>query len=254
MVEIKRLERDELTALIQKCTPFFKEAKKRIIATVFIFIAAAMGGFIFYEKIISALVATLSLKGINIVFTSPFQFINLAFTCGLVVGLVFVIPLVLLQLFQFLKPALNQKEYRLITRFIPFSFILFLAGFIFGMIIMKWQIEIFLAQSISLGIGNILDISGLLTTVFLTSALLGLGFQFPVILLLLIRLHVLNRQQLARQRQWVYLGSLIFALLLPPDSILADFLLTLPLIILFEFTLILARFTTKSTPALSVSA
>lgn len=105
---------------------------------------------------------------------------------------------------------------------------------------MKWQIELFLAKSVSLGIGNVLDISRLLTTVLLTSLIMGLGFQFPLVLSLLMRLDLITRQQLAGERLWVYLGSFLFAILLPADSILADVLLSLPLIVLFELTLLLS--------------
>ena len=198
-------------------------------------------GFIFYEKIIKFLIDLLSLKGINIVFTSPFQFINLSISCGVATGLIAVFPLFVAQVLSFLKPALREKEYKMVVRFLPFSIFLFLIGFTFGALIMKWQIDIFLARSVSLGIGNVLDISRLLSTVLLTSALLGVGFQFPIVLLLLMRMGIIDRQQLSKKRPWIYLGSFIFALFLPPDSILADILLSLPLIILFEFTLILNR-------------
>jgi sec-independent protein translocase protein TatC len=113
---------------------------------------------------------------------------------------------------------------------------------------MKWQIEIFLAQSVSLGIGNMLDISRLLSVVMITSALMGVAFQTPIILLILLRLGIINRAKLAKARPWVYLGSFIFAILLPPDSILADILLTLPLVILFEFTLLLNRIFLRRKP------
>lgn len=196
-------------------------------------------GFIFYEQIIKFLIDLLSLKGINIVFTSPFQFINLSISCGVATGLVVAFPVLIAQVLSFLRPALRWKEYKTVVRFLPFSIFLFLIGFTFGAIIMKWQIEIFLTRSVSLGIGNVLDISHLLSTVLITSALMGVGFQFPLILLLLMRMGIIDRRQLSKKRPWVYLGSFIFALLLPPDSILADILLTLPLIILFEFTLML---------------
>ena len=106
---------------------------------------------------------------------------------------------------------------------------------------MKWQIQIFLAKSVSLGIGNILDISRLLSTVLLTSTFLGICFQFPIIMLLLMRIGIIKHDQLSKQRLWIYLGSFIFAVLLPADSILADILITIPLVIMFELTLILNR-------------
>jgi sec-independent protein translocase protein TatC len=123
---------------------------------------------------------------------------------------------------------------------------LFLAGFVAGVYMMKWQVEIFLARSVTLGIGNVLDISKLLTIVILTSALLGIAFQFPIILLILMRMGVIKHKQLSKQRPWVYLGSFIFALLLPPDSLVFDFVATLPLVLLFEVTLILNKILERS--------
>ena len=239
MDNIKPLDSSDLTKIIGKYTPFIKEVRKRVFFTLFVFAVATLLGFAFYEEIIKVLISALSLEGINIVFTSPFQFINLAISCGVVTGVIVVMPIFIIQVLYFLKPALKRKEFRVVTKFLPFSIILFLIGFIFGAIIMKWQIEIFLDRAVSLGIGNILDISGLLTTVFLTSALMGIGFQFPIVLLLLMRIGIIKQQQLSKHRRWVYLGSFIFALLLPPDSIPADIILSLPFIILFEFTLIL---------------
>lgn len=217
------------------------EVRKRLFFTLSVFAIGMIGGFASYEKIVKFLIDALSLNNINIVFTSPFQFINLAVSCGLITGLIISFPLIIAQIMSFLKPALKPKEFKIITYFLPFSILLFIVGFVFGAIIMKWQIEIFLTRSVSLGIGNILDISHLLTIVLLTSALLGVGFQFPIVLLILVRTGIIKHEQLSKQRLWVYLGSFFFALLLPPDSIIADIVLTLPLVILFEITLILNR-------------
>ena len=246
MNDIKSSGTPAVNELISKYSPFIIEIRKRILLTLAVFAGGMVFGFIFYEKIIKLVIDILSLKGINIVFTSPFQFINLAISCGVATGLVLVFPLLIYQILSFLKPALREKEYRMIVGFLPFSIFLFLSGFSFGVLVMKWQIEIFLARSISLDIGNILDISRLLSTVLLTSMLMGIGFQFPIILLLLLGIGIIKHDQLSKNRQWVYLGSFIFAVLLPPDSILADILLTLPLIILFEITLILNRIFRKN--------
>lgn len=245
MENIKPFAAPEIAELKKKFSPFLREIRRRVYFTLAIFAVSTVLGFVYYEKIIRVLINTLSLQGINIVFTSPFQFINLSISCGVVTGLIITLPIIILQILYFLKPALNRKEFNTILQFVPFSVFLFLVGFFFGALIMKWQIEIFLNRSVSLGIGNILDISGLLTTVFLTSAFMGIGFQFPIVLLLLTRIGVINHKQLSSQRKWIYLGSFIFALFLPPDSIIADIVLALPMIILYEFTLLLDRFISK---------
>lgn len=245
MENIKPVVPSDLQTIKEKYPHFLKETRKRLLFTIYFFIASTLIGFIFYEQIIGFLVKLLSLEGINIVFTSPFQFINLSISCGLAVGLIVIFPVVLGQIMSFLRPALKRKEFKVILRFIPFNIALFLTGFIFGALIMRWQIQIFVEKSLTLGIGNVLDISKLLSTILLTSSLMGAGFQFPIVLLLLIRLNVVKRQALSKKRLWVYLISFFFAMLLPADSIIVDLFLALPFIILFEITLILARFVEK---------
>ena len=241
MENIRPSGTNELNVLINKYSPYLFDIRKRILFALSFFAFATAVGFVFYERIIKFLIDILNLKGVNVVFTSPFQFISLAISCGVATGLIFTFPLLLYQILSFLKPALREKEYKMVVGSLPFSIILFLSGFSFGFLIMKWQIQIFLAKSVSLGIGNILDISRLLNTVLLTSILMGIGFQFPIILLLFMRIGIIKHQTLSKQRPWVYLGSFIFAILLPADSILADILLTLPLVTLFELTLLLSR-------------
>ena len=241
MENSKSSETPELNELISKYSPFLIEIRKKILFTVSFFVVAMIVGFVFYEKIIKFLIDILSLKGVNIVFTSPFQFINLAISCGIATGLVLVFPLLIYQILSFLRPALRIKEFKMVVRFLPFSILLFLIGFSFGVLIMKWQIQLFFTKSVSLGIGNILDINRLISTVLLISVLMGIAFQFPLIILLLTRIGIINHRNLSKQRLWIYLSSLLFTILLPLDSLLADALLALPLIILFELTLILNR-------------
>lgn len=234
-------EPSEVQKLVNKYSPVLTELRKRLMFVLIVFGASTIVGFIFYEKLIKFLVDFLSLQGVNIVFTSPFQFINLSISCGVAVGLIISFPLLVYEIFSFLQPALSSREYKMIVRFLPFCLILFLFGFGFGALIMKWQIAIFLNQSMRLGIGNILDISNLLTVVILTSVLMGISFEFPIILLLLMRIGIIKPSKLSKARPWVYLGSFVFAILLPPDSIIADVLLSLPLIVLFEITLFINR-------------
>lgn len=229
-----------------KYSRYLDEVRKRFFRIFYVFLIFTFIGFIFYEQILKFLVKLLSIQGINIVFTSPFQFINLSISCGIAVGLIAVFPFLMAQIISFLKPALKSKEYKKIFGFLPFSLILFVIGFAFGAIIMKWQIDIFLVKATDLGIGNMFDISKLLSTILLVSAFMGVAFQFPLILLLLMKLDLVERKQLAKKRLWIYLGSFVFAMLLPADSIIADIFLSLPLVILFELTLLANRLSKNS--------
>lgn len=228
--------------LISKYSPFFNEIKKRFIVTLIVFILALITGFVFYENIIHLVVNLLRLEGVNIVFTSPFQFLSLAMTSAMLVAIVIVFPLIIFQIMSFLKPALKKNEFNVILIFIPFSVILFGFGFGFGLLIMRYIIEIFYQKSVELNIGNFLDISNLLSQVLITSTLMGLAFQFPIILTILIRFELISYKFLENYRLWAYVASLLFAAFLPPTDLLSLFLLCLPLIALFELTIIINKY------------
>lgn len=238
----KTPETDEISDLISKYSPFLKEIKKRFIITLIVFILVLIIGFTFYESIIRLIVGLLSLDGVNIVFTSPFQFLSLATTSAILLAIVVVFPLIVFQILSFLKPALKKNEFNIIITFIPFSTILFICGFTFGLIIMRYIIEIFYQKSLELNIGNFLDISNLLSQVLITSALMGLAFQFPIILTILIRLELISYKLLENYRLWAYVISLIFATLLPPTDLVSLFFLCLPLIVLYEITIIINKY------------
>ena len=231
---------------INKYFPFFLEIRRRILFLVSVFLIASACGFVFYERIITFTLSLLNVEGVNIVFTSPFQFINLAISSAFVVGLVATFPLIIVQVFSFLKPALRKKEYRVITSLLPLSIILFVTGFGFGLTMMRYVVVLFFEKSLELNIGNYLDISMLLSKILLTATMMGLAFQFPIILSILMRLGIIKYRAVAKQRFVAWAISLVFAALLPPTDLLSLLLLTLPLVILFEFTLLFNRIFLRS--------
>jgi len=232
-----------------KYLPFLIEIKKRLLFVVLVFSIAAVLGFIYYEKIVILILKLFNIPGINIVFTSPFQFLNLAINSAFLIGTVVVFPIFLFQILAFLKPGLNSREYKTLSSLIPLSFFLFLAGFTLGIFVMKYVVSIFYEKSQNLNIGNFLDISLLLSQTLVTAAFMGIAFQFPTAATALIRLKVIEYKSLANQRMIAYAISIIFAAFLPPTDLLSLLLLTLPLAMLFELTLILNKFLFKPHPS-----
>jgi sec-independent protein translocase protein TatC len=236
----------ELQKTINKYYPYLMEIRKRLFFVAALFLISGIVGFFYFEKFVTIILKLLDVTGVNIVFTSPFQFIELAVNSGFIVGLVVIIPVTIWQLLSFLKPALRPKEYKLIVTLLPLSIILFAGGFIFGFAIMKYVITLFYEKSVQLEIGNYLDITFLLSKIVLTGILMGFAFQFPIVLTVLMKLKVVEYKEFVKQRILAWSISLIFAALLPPTDLLSLALLTLPLVILFELTLLLNRVFLKS--------
>jgi len=200
-----------------KYQPFIMEIRKRLFFLVSIFVIAATLGFFYYEKVIGLILQLFDVFGVNIVFTSPFQFINLAINSGILVGLIVIMPFFIYQAVTFLKPALAPKEFKIVVSMIPLSVILFIFGFSYGIVMMRYVLILFYERSLVLDIGNFLDISLFLSQVLITATLMGIAFQFPIILTVLTRLGVVKIKDLKKQRLVAYSASLIFAAFLPPN-------------------------------------
>ena len=198
-------------------------------------------GLVYYEKIVSLFINLLNLKGATIVFTSPFEYMNLALNCGLIIAIIATLPIIIYQLVKFIKPALTEKEYKIFKNNIPWSLILFAAGFTVGFYMMKYVGLLSYQTAQRLGIATYLNISNLLSVVLLTSSLMGLAFQFPIVLIFLIKMKIISRQALVSKRPIAYIIAIVFASLMPPTDILSLILLTAPLVVLYEVVLLLSR-------------
>lgn len=229
-----------------KYLPLLMEARRRLLFLVCLFVIASALGFFYYERIIKFALAIFQFQGVNIVFTSPFQFINLAINSSLVLGLAVTMPFIIVQVLFFVKPALAPQEYRTLLFLLPFGLVLFAIGFIYGIMMMRTTLEIFYHQTQAIGAGNFLDISTFLFQILLTAILLGTAFQFPLVFTFLLHLKVVKLVSLVKSRLIFYLAAGVFVIFLPPTDLLSNFLLFLPLALLFELTLILNRFVFKN--------
>ena len=223
-----------LQAAITQYMPYLIEIRKRLLFVVAVFIIAAGIGFIYFEPVIKFILKFYNVKGISIVFTSPFQFLNLSINAAVTFGIIVSFPLIIFQLVSFLKPALKKKEFFSIVSAIPISFILFIAGFGFGTWLMRFVYKVLSQQSSQLQIQNLWDIEAFVSNIFMTSLWLAIIFQFPVIITPLIRLNVIKYKSLIDARPVIYLALLIFTMSLPPTDLLTDFLIFFPLAFLFE--------------------
>jgi sec-independent protein translocase protein TatC len=236
---------EDITEAFERYFPFILEIRKRVFFVLAIFLIFAILGFLFYENIITVILKLFAFDGVNVVFTSPFQFLTLAVNTGILMGSIVVFPLIIFQILAFLKPALDRHEYKTILFLVPLSIILFISGFAFGVLMMRYVILLFYEKTVTLDIGNFLDISSLMSQILITSALMGIGFQYPIFMTLLMKFRVIKLKFFQEKRVFAYAISLVFAALLPPTDLLSLVLLTLPLIALYEITIFVNKFFIK---------
>lgn len=232
---------NDYSEALEKYMPYLLEIRRRLFFTFSLFAIGSIIGFMYADKIVSSILSLFNLKGVNVVFTSPFQFINLSFSISFLTGVIIAFPLIIIQTLSFLRPALNKKEFKIVLYLLPFSIILFLGGTGFGFLVTKYMVSVFYDQALNFNVGNFLDISSLLAQLITISVLMGIAFQFPIVITVLLRLKIIKHDLLTKIRIWFYAGALIFAGLLPPTDVLSTVIYFLALALLYEITLILNR-------------
>jgi sec-independent protein translocase protein TatC len=152
-------------------------------------------------------------------------------------------PVILYEIYAYIDPALYPKERRFV-RFMGLPVIgLFVLGMAFCYFILLPNAINFLINFGSEVIENQLRASDYLS--FVTTFILGMGvvFEVPVIIYALVRVGVLRRSWLTRQRRYVFLLSFVIgALLTPTPDPFNQTLVALPMYLLFELGLLLSRF------------
>jgi sec-independent protein translocase protein TatC len=219
----------------------FLELRHRLLVPIIVFFLGLTFGIIFNRQILLFILSLFNLSGINVVLTSSYQVFELAFNVGITVGLFVFFPVFLYEIYGFTKPAMRKKERNLVKKIIPLSLTLFFIGFALGVKMTQYIFTLLSQTSSDFNVGNYLDISSVISQVLIMGLLTGVVFQIPLIFTALIKMKIVTRQALAKRRKIVWAALIIIAMLLPSTDILSLILLALPLLLLFEFTLLLNR-------------
>jgi sec-independent protein translocase protein TatC len=167
---------------------------------------------------------------------------------ALVVGVALAMPVIIYQLVAFFSPGLLPHEKRIVFTALPFVTELFIAGLAFG-----WFFTVPAALSFLIDFGNVEgrietlptvdSFMGTVATLLLWN---GVVFQLPAIIFLLARLGLVTAQQLARTRRYaVVVITIIAALITPTGDPYNLLLLAVPMYLLYELGIFLARFVPK---------
>jgi len=239
-------------------TAHLQELRKRLILS---FIAIGVGFFVCYalkESLFDILAAPLINKvmpsGGSLIFTSVaeafFTYMKVAFIAGLILAS----PFVLYQIWAFVAPGLYQKEKRYAVPFVLGGSIFFAMGVLFG-----YYVAIPVAFKFLLGyatdfIKPMPSMKEYLSFSIKFLLAFGLVFEFPVVLVLLSRIGVIDAKMLARQRKYAILLIFVFAAVMTPPDFISQVLMALPLMGLYELSILLSKlFGKKPAPVQSTT-
>jgi sec-independent protein translocase protein TatC len=180
--------------------------------------------------------------GGSLIFTSVaeafFTYMKVAF----IAGLILTSPFILYQIWAFVAPGLYQKEKRYVVPFVLGGSLFFTMGVLFG-----YFVAIPIGFKFLLGyatdfIKPMPSMKEYLSFSIKFLLAFGLVFEFPVVLVLLSRIGVIDAKMLARQRKYAILLIFVFAAVMTPPDLISQVLVALPLMGLYELSILLSKF------------
>ena len=162
---------------------------------------------------------------------------------SLCIGLVAALPLIVWWLYGFVAPALYRNEKRYSVTFLVASVLLFAAGVALNyLLIFPLSFRFLSMYEVSPLVVNRISLSSYFSLLVVLSVLMGLLFEVPVLTWLLSKLGILRREHLKRYRGHVFVGILVLAAVITPTGDPFTLLLvTLPVYLLYELSILIIR-------------
>lgn len=163
------------------------------------------------------------------------------FKLSLLLALIIAIPVVLYQIWAFVAPALYRHEKRLARPLLYSAVALFYLGCAFAYFVVFPLVFGFFTSVAPEGVSVMTDISRYLDFVMMLFLAFGITFEVPIATIILVATGVTTVAKLAKIRAYVLVGAFALGMLLTPPDIISQTLLALPMWLLFEFGLLMAR-------------
>jgi sec-independent protein translocase protein TatC len=161
------------------------------------------------------------------------------------VAFLIVLPYVLYQAWAFVAPGLYSHEKKLVLPLVIASTVLFLMGIAFCYFFVFGVVFDFVNRIAPASITVAPDIEQYLNFVLTMFLAFGVTFEVPIVLIILTRMGIVTVAQLKSVRPYFIVGAFVIAAIVTPPDVISQLLLAIPMCLLYELGLFLARFVPK---------
>jgi sec-independent protein translocase protein TatC len=207
---------------------------------VFIALFIYPGASVIYDLLAAPMLASLP-EGTRMIATGVITPFMVPVKVTMMAAFVVSLPVVLYQVWAFVAPGLYRHEQRLALPLSVSSSLLFLAGMAFCYFVVFKTVFSFIATFAPQSITPAPDIEAYLGFVMTMFLAFGITFEVPVAVILLVRMSIVTIAQLQQARGYVIVGAFIIAAVVTPPDVVSQFLLAVPLCVLYEIGILLAR-------------
>jgi len=223
-----------------------EELRKRLIYVGIFLSVSFIGGLFIHKQLIDVLTRPLKALGLPLYFTAPTEGFMIVLKASLFFAIFVTFPFVLWHLWQFVRPGLHPKERKAVFPMFTISLLLFLVGASFAYFLVLPTALRFLLSFGSAHFQPLLSVGRYSSFAAFMIISFGISFNLPLVLIALAQLNIVSAPWLRHIRKFVILGIFIFAAIITPSpDALSQILLGVPMLILFEATIIVVSLVEK---------
>jgi len=217
-----------------------EELRQRLIKAALALVVTTAISFIFAEQIIEILKQPMG--DARLVFIKPTDSISNFMKVSLISGATLAMPVIVYQFFRFVAPGLNKQERRYLVLIVPGATVSFIVGVAFAYFVMMPTAVKFLygfLQSVAEPFWSLETYLSMVTRLLFW---MGMSFETPLIIFFLAKLEIISADTLARNRKYAIVVVAIMAAIITPTPDPVNMgVVMLPLILLYEIAIFLAR-------------
>lgn len=222
------------------------ELRKRIIIVLSFFLTSLIAGFFLSSSLLKWFKHQPAARGVDWNVFSFTDGIIIYFKCAFLVSLLVTLPILLLQIWLFVKPGLKEEEAKTTVFYIPLSFFLFLFGTLFSyFVVFPMTIHFMTSINRSIGAVETYGLAHYFTLMFNVVLPIAVVFELPVVVMFLTSIGLLHPNYLRKSRKAAYLILLVLGVSLTPPDFVSDISVSIPLLILFEASIWCSTYSLK---------
>ncbi len=216
------------------------ELRRRLIISIIAIIITTLISFVFADEIFNIL--TRPIEGYNLIYIEITEMIGAYTRVCLASGVILAMPFLIYQFVMFVSPALMPKEKKYVYLVLPWVALMFIGGVVFAYFIMLPPALKFLFTFGSDIAAPQIKIGNYISVVSRILFAVGLVFELPVITTFLARIGIVSPKWLASKRKFAFIFAFILAAIITPTiDPINQCLVAVPLIVLYEMSIWLAR-------------
>lgn len=218
------------------------ELRKRVLWSALFFVLAMIVGLVVAIPIIQYLTSVEPVTGLELNAFSPWDGIRIYMQVAVYVSFAISLPFILFQVWLFVKPGLREEEQRASLLYIPSAVLLFFIGLSFAYFVVFPMAFYFTGvMTRNLGLTQTYGLAQYFTFMFNILLPVSLMFELPIVVMFLTKLRILNPLRLNRMRRYAYIVLLITSALITPPDLISALIVSIPMIVLYEISLLLSR-------------